>query len=91
MVDGSCIIRLGLHVTPHTQVYAAFMAQTDYEIGRVLNRIKELGQEDNTLVILMIGDNGASGEGSLQGLANEVGGSVGGVEVVGWFYRSVTA
>lgn len=49
------------------------MAQTDYEIGRVLDRIKELGQEDNTLVILMIGDNGASGEGSLQGLANEVG------------------
>lgn len=48
------------------------MAQTDYEIGRVLDRIKDLGQEDNTLVILMIGDNGASGEGSLQGLANEV-------------------
>jgi arylsulfatase len=57
----------------YQQVYAAFMAQTDYEIGRVLDRIKELGQEDNTLVILMIGDNGASGEGSLQGLANEVG------------------
>jgi len=39
------------------------MAHTDYEVGRVIERIKELGQEDNTLVILMIGDNGASGEG----------------------------
>jgi arylsulfatase A-like enzyme len=56
----------------HPQTYAAFMAQTDYEIGRVLDRVKELGQEDNTLVILMIGDNGASAEGSLKGLANEV-------------------
>lgn len=40
------------------------MAHTDYEIGRVVDRIKELGQEDNTLVLLMIGDNGASGEGT---------------------------
>jgi arylsulfatase A-like enzyme len=71
------------HITPHPflppttttqQAYAGFMAQTDYEIGRVLERINELGQEDNTMVILMIGDNGASGEGSLRGLANEVGG-----------------
>ena len=53
------------------------MAQTDYEIGRVLDRVKELDQEDNTLVILMIGDNGASAEGSLKGLANEVRGSRG--------------
>jgi arylsulfatase A-like enzyme len=30
-------------------VYAGFLRQTDYEIGRVLKRIKELGQEDNTL------------------------------------------
>ena len=39
------------------------MAHTDYEVGRVIQRVKELGQEDNTLVVLMIGDNGASGEG----------------------------
>jgi len=44
-------------------VYAGFMAHTDYEVGRVIDRIRELGQEDNTLVVLMIGDNGASGEG----------------------------
>lgn len=48
------------------------MAHTDYEIGRIVQRIKELGEEDNTLVLLMIGDNGASGEGALQGLANEM-------------------
>ena len=39
------------------------MAHTDYEIGRVIKRIKDLEQENNTMVILMIGDNGASGEG----------------------------
>jgi arylsulfatase len=54
------------------EVYAAFMAHTDYEIGRVIDRIKETGQEDNTMVVLMIGDNGASGEGALKGLANEM-------------------
>ena len=48
------------------------MAHTDYEIGRIVQRIKELGKEDNTLVLLMIGDNGASGEGTLQGLGNEI-------------------
>ena len=48
------------------------MAHTDYEIGRIVQRIKELGEEDNTLVLLMFGDNGASGEGALQGLANEM-------------------
>jgi len=48
------------------------MAHTDYEIGRIVQRIKELGKEDNTLMLLMIGDNGASGEGTLQGLGNEV-------------------
>ena len=48
------------------------MAQTDHEVGRVLDRVKSLGQEENTLVLLVIGDNGASAEGSLQGLFNEV-------------------
>jgi arylsulfatase A-like enzyme len=39
------------------------MAQTDHEVGRVLSRLEDLGQLDNTLVLLIIGDNGASGEG----------------------------
>jgi len=40
------------------------MAHTDYEVGRVVQRVQDLGLEENTLVILMIGDNGASGEGT---------------------------
>jgi len=52
------------------EVYAAFLAHTDYEIGRVVKRIHDLGQENNTLVVLMIGDNGASGEGKPQGGLN---------------------
>ncbi len=54
------------------QVYAAYMAHTDYEIGRVLDAIKELGHEENTLVILSIGDNGASAEGTAYGTFNEL-------------------
>jgi len=38
----------------------------------VLNRIKELGQEDNTLVLAIIGDNGGSAEGGLKGVFNEL-------------------
>lgn len=53
------------------EVYAAFLAQTDYEVGRVLDEIDSSGQRDNTLVILIIGDNGASAEGSINGSANE--------------------
>lgn len=54
------------------QVYAAYMAHTDYEIGRVLDAIREFGQEENTLVILSIGDNGASAEGTHYGTFNEL-------------------
>jgi arylsulfatase len=54
------------------QVYAAFLAHTDYEIGRVLDAIRELGQEDNTLVIAILGDNGASPEGTQFGTFNEL-------------------
>jgi arylsulfatase A-like enzyme len=54
------------------QVYAAYMAHTDYEIGRVLDAVKELGQEENTLVIVSIGDNGASAEGTHYGTFNEL-------------------
>ena len=54
------------------QVYAAYMAHTDYEIGRVLDAIKAMGQEENTLVIVSLGDNGASPEGSHYGTFNEL-------------------
>lgn len=50
------------------EVYAGFLAHTDYEIGRVLEAIREQGQADNTLVLYIVGDNGASGEGGPNGI-----------------------
>ncbi len=52
------------------EVFAGFMAQTDHEIGRVIDTIRETGQLDNTLIIFIAGDNGASLEGGLNGTAN---------------------
>jgi arylsulfatase A-like enzyme len=52
-------------------VYAAFLAYADYEIGRVIQAIADTGKLDNTLVIYISGDNGASPEGTLHGLFNE--------------------
>jgi arylsulfatase len=58
------------------EVYAAAVAQSDYEIGRVIDSLEASGQLDNTLVVYIEGDNGASGEGTLQGLTNELGGQL---------------
>ena len=52
------------------EVFAGFMAQTDHEIGRVLDAFRETGTLDNTLVVFIAGDNGASLEGSLDGTDN---------------------
>lgn len=52
------------------EVYAGFVTHTDYEIGRVIGYLKKIGQLDNTLVIISIGDNGASKEGTPVGIAN---------------------
>jgi len=54
------------------EVYAAALAYCDNQIGRVLDAVDELGERDNTLVIFVQGDNGASAEGSLQGTTNEI-------------------
>ena len=54
------------------EIYAGFLSQTDYNVGRVLRAIEQLGQLDNTLVIYIAGDNGASGEGMFQGSLNEI-------------------
>jgi len=43
--------------------YAGFLSETDYEIGRVVNYIRQIGQLDNTIIFVIIGDNGASAEG----------------------------
>ena len=61
------------------EVYAACLAYADHNIGRVVDAVRETGEMDNTLVIYIMGDNGASGEGTLQGLSNEVGVAANGV------------
>jgi len=53
-------------------VYAAYLAYTDHEIGRVIEAVEKLGKLDNTLVIYISGDNGASAEGSPNGTPSEV-------------------
>ena len=49
------------------EVYAGFTEQTDFEVGRLLDAIREEGQENNTIVFWIFGDNGASAEGGLEG------------------------
>ncbi|CAH2602472.1 Arylsulfatase [Rhodovastum atsumiense] len=53
-------------------VYAAYLAYTDHEIGRVIDEVAKLGKLDNTLIIYISGDNGASAEGSPNGTPSEV-------------------
>src|SRR5262249_42522621 len=53
------------------EVYAATVAQSDHEVGRILDSLQESGQLDNTLVIYLMGDNGASAEGTMQGTTSE--------------------
>jgi arylsulfatase A-like enzyme len=52
-------------------VYGAYLTYTDYEIGRVIQAVEDMGQLDNTLIIYISGDNGASAEGMLDGTPNE--------------------
>src|ERR1700760_3802481 len=52
------------------EVYAGFLAHTDAQIGRLLDYLEETGQRENTIVIL-VSDNGASGEGGPNGSVNE--------------------
>ncbi|HMD53652.1 MAG TPA: sulfatase-like hydrolase/transferase, partial [Phycisphaerae bacterium] len=54
------------------EVYAAALSHCDYHIGRVLDAVETSGQLDNTLVIFIQGDNGASAEGGMQGTTNEI-------------------
>ncbi len=49
------------------EVFAGLLAHTDAQIGRVLDAVQELGSLENTLVLFINGDNGASGEGTLNG------------------------
>lgn len=54
------------------EVFAGFGEYADTEIGRLVDAIKATGQLDNTLVFYIVGDNGASAEGGMNGLFNEM-------------------
>src|SRR5262249_35083977 len=52
------------------EVFAAYTAYNDHEIGRVIQAVEDMGKLDNTLIIYINGDNGTSSEGSMQGTPN---------------------
>ena len=62
------------------EIYAGALSHADYNIGRLLDAVQESGQMDNTLIIFLMGDNGASAEGTLQGTTNELGTAANGVK-----------
>jgi len=54
------------------EVYAGFLEHTDHHVGRLVDTLEDLGILEDTLVYYIIGDNGASAEGSIQGTFNEM-------------------
>ncbi len=54
------------------EVFAAYAAYTDHEIGRVIQQVEDMGKLDNTLIIYISGDNGTSPEGSTVGTPNQM-------------------
>ncbi|HRI03196.1 MAG TPA: arylsulfatase [Pyrinomonadaceae bacterium] len=54
------------------EVYAGYMEYTDYHVGRLFEGLDKLGITDDTLIYYIIGDNGASAEGSINGCYNEM-------------------
>ena len=56
------------------EVYAAMLAHADYQIGRVINELRAEGELDNTIVVYIQGDNGASAEGGLTGTGSDIAG-----------------
>ncbi|MFT3882914.1 MAG: arylsulfatase [Gemmatales bacterium] len=57
--------------------YAAYMAYTDAEVGRLIESLRQSGELDNTLVMYVVGDNGASAEGGLEGTFSEIASLIG--------------
>jgi arylsulfatase A-like enzyme len=53
-------------------IYGAYLAYTDHEIGRVIQAVEDMGKLDNTLIIYISGDNGSSAEGTPIGTPSEV-------------------
>ncbi|MCA9452873.1 MAG: sulfatase-like hydrolase/transferase, partial [Nitrospira sp.] len=58
--------------TRQMEVFAGFAEYTDTEVGRLIDAINDMGQLDNTLVFYILGDNGASAEGGMNGMFNEM-------------------
>jgi arylsulfatase A-like enzyme len=54
------------------EVYAGFLEYADHHVGRLVDALKKINQLDDTLIYYIIGDNGASAEGTLQGTFNEM-------------------
>lgn len=54
------------------EVYAGFAEHTDYEIGRLIATIEEMGELDNTMIVFIAGDNGSSAEGQMNGMFSEM-------------------
>ncbi len=58
-------------LTRQMENYAGYLEQTDHHVGRVVQALEDLELLDNTVVVYIIGDNGASGEGTLNGSFSE--------------------
>lgn len=54
------------------EVFAGFVEMTDFEIGRIVDALEEIGELDNTLIIFIAGDNATSAEGGMVGMYNEM-------------------
>ncbi|MGZ3459665.1 MAG: arylsulfatase, partial [Archangium sp.] len=54
------------------EVYAGFLEYADHHVGRLIDALEKMGALEDTLVYYIIGDNGASAEGTLQGSLNEM-------------------
>lgn len=54
------------------EVYAGFLEHTDHHIGRIVETLRDLGILDDTLIYVIVGDNGASAEGTPNGTFNEI-------------------
>ena len=71
------------------EVYAGALSQADHNIGRVIDAVEQTGELDNTIIIYIMGDNGASAEGTVNGTTNEIGTGANGVTEDMAFHNSI--
>jgi arylsulfatase A-like enzyme len=57
---------------PQAEVFSGFVEMTDFEIGRIIDAVEEIGELDNTLFIFIAGDNATNAEGGMVGMYNEM-------------------